>query len=75
VPFLLAVGRPTALIIALISAIAVAVACGIEAVLFLVAGVVAICTKDDKRRAACLEIVQIACPGWPRRSRSHGRMS
>lgn len=56
-PYLAAVGHPLA--------ITVTVYYGIKAVVFLAAGTVAMCTKDDKRREACVEIVRIVCRGWP----------
>jgi hypothetical protein len=37
---------------------------GIKAVLLLAAGIVAMCTKDEKRREACVEIIRIVCQGW-----------
>jgi hypothetical protein len=56
-PYLELVGHPLTIAIALYYAI--------KAVIFLVAATVAICTKDEKRRAACLVIVRAVCRGWP----------
>jgi hypothetical protein len=56
-PYFAAVGRPLA--------ITVTVYYGIKAALFLAAGTVAMCTKDDKRRDACVEIVRVVGRGWP----------
>jgi hypothetical protein len=36
---------------------------GVKAALFLAAGTMAMCTKNDKRRDACAEIVRIVCRG------------
>ncbi len=43
-----------------------------KAVVFLLASVVAICTKDPERRKACLEIVSAVSRGWPWPSRLSG---
>jgi hypothetical protein len=56
-PYLAAVGHPLAL--------TVTAYYGIKAAVLLAAGTVAMCTKDDKRREACVEIVRIVCRGWP----------
>jgi hypothetical protein len=56
-PYLTAAARPLA--------ITVLVYYGIRAVILLVASTVAICTKDETRRSACLQIAQIASRGWP----------
>jgi len=37
----------------------------IKAAILLLAGIVAVFTRDDKRRDACLEIVRIVGRGWP----------
>jgi len=44
----------------------------IKTVILLLAGSVAISTKDEGRRAACLEIVRVVGRGWPWPSRSPG---
>ena len=53
-------------------AIIVAAYYAIRATIFLLAATVAICTKDEQRRGACLEIVRIMCRGWPRLPRLPG---
>jgi hypothetical protein len=37
---------------------------GIKAILLLAAGIVAMCTKHEKRRRR-VEIIRIVCRGWP----------
>jgi hypothetical protein len=56
-PYLAIVGRPMAITISAYYAI--------RTVVFLVVTVVAVCTKNDKRREACLQIVQAVSGGWP----------
>jgi hypothetical protein len=56
-PSLADVGRPLA--------ITVTVYYAIKAVVFLLATTVAISTKDEKRRQACVQIVQAVSRGWP----------
>jgi hypothetical protein len=56
-PYLVDIGHPLA--------VTVTVYYGIKAAVFVAAGTVAMCTKDDKRREACVEIVRIVCRGWP----------
>jgi hypothetical protein len=63
-PYLDFAGRPLA--------VAVAAYYAIKAVIFLLAAIVAICTKDEKRRSACIEIVRAVCRGWPWPSRLSG---
>jgi hypothetical protein len=55
--YLAAAGHPLAFMITLYY--------GVKAAVFVAAGTVAMCTTDDKRRDACLEIVRIVCRGWP----------
>jgi hypothetical protein len=64
VSYLTVVGRPLAA--------AVAVFYVVRAVVFLVAGMVAVCTKNDNRREACVEIVRVMCLGWAWRRQSQG---
>jgi hypothetical protein len=56
-PYLAVVGRPLAITITAYYAIRAAV--------FLVVAVVAACTKNDKRREACVRIVEAVSRGWP----------
>jgi hypothetical protein len=63
-PYLAAVGRPLAITVTAYYAI--------KAAIFLLASTVAVCTKDEKRREACLEIMRIVCRGWPWPSRLPG---
>jgi hypothetical protein len=56
-PYLAGVGRPLAITITAYYAA--------KAAIFLLATMLAICTKDEKRREACLEIVRNVCRGWP----------
>lgn len=60
-PYLSTVGHPLA--------IALTAYYGIKAVILLAASIVAMCTKDDDRRQACLQIAQLASRGlpWPPR--------
>jgi hypothetical protein len=60
-PYLGSVGRPLAITVTAYYAI--------KAAIFLLASTVAVCTKDEKRREACLEIIRIVCRGlpWPPR--------
>jgi hypothetical protein len=64
-PHLTAVGRPLAILFAVYYAI--------KTVVFLAASTVAMCTKDEKRRKACVELVRIVCRGWPRPPRLPGK--
>ncbi len=63
-PYLAILGRPMAIIVTVYYAI--------KAAVLLAAGTVAMCTGNDKRRQACLEIMRIVCPGWPRLPRPPG---
>jgi hypothetical protein len=56
-PYLLTTSRPLALVVIMYYAV--------RATVFLLASVVAIYTKDERRRKACLEIVRAVSRGWP----------
>lgn len=56
-PYLLTDGRPLA--------VAVIVYYTAKAAVFLLASVVGIFTKDEKRRQACLHLAEMVCRGWP----------
>ncbi len=56
--------------------------CAAKGISLLLASVVGICTKDENRRAACVEIVSSLCqapsgrsrnPAWPRRRQGRPR--
>jgi hypothetical protein len=46
-------------------AVVTALYCGIKAVILLLAGTVAIFTKDKERGQRCVQIVQAVSRGWP----------
>jgi hypothetical protein len=55
-PYLLSDSRPVA--------VAIIVYYATKAAVFLLASVVGIFTKDEKRRKACLDLAQMICWGW-----------
>jgi hypothetical protein len=56
-PYLTAAGRPLVITFTVYYAV--------KAAVFLLATVVAICTRDEKRREACVQIVEAVSRGWP----------
>jgi hypothetical protein len=53
-------------------AITVLVYYAVRVVVFLIVTTVVVCTKDDKRREACLRLAELVSRGWPRLARLPG---